>query len=98
MQTEERQVRQETARRLVPLDELFDFVQARVTIEPVTVAMVADEFEVPDAVAGEALRQLQVRLLESEMARVSKPDRSRRRSNGGPPTDRTGGTITGSAA
>ena len=67
MQTEERQVRQETARRLVPLDELLAFVEARVTVEPVTVAMAAEEFEVPPAVAAEALHQLQALLLEREL-------------------------------
>ncbi len=69
MQSEERIVRRETARRLVPLDHLLAFVEARVSVEPVTVALVADEYEVPHTVAAEALRQLQVRLLEAEMRR-----------------------------
>lgn len=69
MQVEERVVRRETARRLVPLDALLTFVDARVTVEPVTVALVAEEFEVPHAVAEEALRQLQVQLLERGLRR-----------------------------
>lgn len=53
---EEHQVCEETARRLVPLDDLAEFV-AR-TVEPVTARVVADEFDVPSAVAGRALAQL----------------------------------------
>lgn len=69
MQTEERQVRRETARRLVPLHELEHLVEARAEVDPVTVAMVATEFEVTDQVAAEAIRQLQALMLERELAR-----------------------------
>lgn len=50
---------------MLPPKELGHIV--RVSVEPVTVTLVADEFEVPAEVAAEALRQLQVRLLEREM-------------------------------
>lgn len=55
---EERLVDAEVARRLVPLDELARFAVARVTVEPVTARLVADEFDVPVAVAERALAQL----------------------------------------
>lgn len=55
VEKEERAVDLEVARRLVPADELERFVAERLTIEPVTVAMVADEFDVPHAVARRAM-------------------------------------------
>lgn len=58
MQHEEAQVRRETARRLVPIEELSVFVAARAENEPVTAELVADEFDVPVAVAALALRLL----------------------------------------
>lgn len=54
---EEARVRAEVARRLVPPKALATFIAARSTVEPITVAMVADEFDVPETVAAEALRQ-----------------------------------------
>lgn len=58
MQREEAAVRRETAVRLVPLDELAGFVLRAVGVEPVTPALVGEEFDVPDDVAVEALRAL----------------------------------------
>lgn len=55
---EEATVRRETARRLVPLDELAAFVRARAELGGVTVADVAEEFEVPPDVALEAMRMV----------------------------------------
>jgi hypothetical protein len=61
MQREEAIVRRETACRLVPLDELATFVERRGELEAVTPTLVADEFDVPEHVALEALRALQQR-------------------------------------
>jgi len=58
MEREEAIVRRETALRLVPLGELAALVEQRDDIEPITAALVADEFDVPEAVALEALRAL----------------------------------------
>jgi len=58
MQREEAIVRRETARRLVPPDELARFVRRRADVEPVTADLVAEEFDVPRDVAVEALRAL----------------------------------------
>ena len=58
MQREEAAVRRETAVRLVPLDELSAFVTRRSAVEPVTAALVGEEFDVPEPVALEALRAL----------------------------------------
>lgn len=55
---EETAVRRETARRLVPLNDLRTFVAARVEIGPVTAGDVCEEFEVPIDVALEAMRQV----------------------------------------
>ncbi len=45
----------EVARRLVPFDELREFAIARESLgEPVTVADIAEHFEVPKAVAKRA--------------------------------------------
>lgn len=53
---EEAYVARETARRLVPLDQLNDFVMDMVDIgEAVTAAMVALRFDVPEEVADLAL-------------------------------------------
>lgn len=69
MQIEERAVRREAARRLVPLDELERFVTTRATVDMVTAELVADEFDVTITVASEAIRQLQAQLLERELRR-----------------------------
>jgi hypothetical protein len=61
MQREEAMVRRETALRLVPLRELASLVRRRGEVEPITAALVADEFDVPDDVAGEALVALRQR-------------------------------------
>jgi hypothetical protein len=50
---EEHLVHLEVARRLVPLDQLADFVEAHAG--PLTVADVADEFDVPPDVARRAI-------------------------------------------
>lgn len=55
---EEAAVRRETARRLVPLDELRSFVAARAELGAVTARDVGEEFEVPIDVALEAMRQV----------------------------------------
>lgn len=55
---EETAVRRETARRLVPLDELRAFVAARAEFGAVTAGDVGEEFEVPIDVALEAMRQV----------------------------------------
>lgn len=52
---EEEIVDRELARRLVPLDELALFAASMAQFEPITTAMVAEEFEVPHAVAYRAL-------------------------------------------
>jgi Zn-dependent peptidase ImmA (M78 family) len=53
---EERAVEVELARRLVPPFELMGFVRRRATVGPVTVAQVADEFDVTEEVALLAMR------------------------------------------
>ena len=58
MEREEAIVRRETALRLVPLDELADLVTRRDGVEPVTAALVGEEFDVPEPVALEALHAL----------------------------------------
>lgn len=55
---EEALVRAETARRLVPPHELWEWGQRRAEVGPVTVEDVCDEFGVPEHVAREALRQV----------------------------------------
>jgi hypothetical protein len=57
VQREELQVHAETARRLVPLEELARFV-SRADFEPVTARDVAAEFDVPTRVAERAMAQL----------------------------------------
>ncbi|MCU1356424.1 MAG: hypothetical protein JWM89_1842 [Acidimicrobiales bacterium] len=73
MEKEEAIVRRETASRLVPADELYAMVQRSDGIEPVTAHLVADEFDVTSAVAHLALRTLQQRMLEAELARTARP-------------------------
>ena len=75
MESEERIVRGETARRLVPPDELLELVRRCDDIEPVTATVVAREFDVTPQVAFLALRRLQVDLLEAEMARSARVGR-----------------------
>lgn len=58
MQREEAIVRRETARRLVPPNELRTLIARRAEVEPITAALVAEEFDVADGVAAEALRAL----------------------------------------
>src|SRR5687768_1805983 len=58
MQREEAIVRRETAVRLVPLDDLASLVERRGDVEPVTEGVVAEEFDVPEDVAREALLAL----------------------------------------
>jgi hypothetical protein len=60
MEREEAIVRRETARRLVPTDELAALVARRSEVEPVTASLVAEEFDVPERVAQEALRLLRL--------------------------------------
>lgn len=55
---EEHQVRAEVVRRLVPPPDLRGLVAALASVEPVTAALVADEFDVPTAVAEAALEAL----------------------------------------
>lgn len=55
---EEAAVRKETALRLVPLDELRSFVNARAELGAVTARDVCEEFEVPVDVALEAMRRV----------------------------------------
>lgn len=63
VQTEERIVDDETARRLVPLDDLDRWVCARVRSDlAVGWRDVADEWDVPQEVAGRALRLLEQRV------------------------------------
>ena len=69
MQLEEERVRRVAAARLVPAGELYELVVARATVEPITADVVAAEFDVTSAVAAEALRQLQERLLAGELHR-----------------------------
>jgi hypothetical protein len=57
MQREEAIVRREVARRLVPEDELRAFVSRLITVGPVTVDEIAEEFDVDHEVATEAARR-----------------------------------------
>ena len=57
VQTEEARVRAETARRLVPPDELRAWATARTDDDPITLVDICDHFDVPTAVALEAARQ-----------------------------------------
>lgn len=54
MQREEAAVRREVARRLVPEAELRRFVARRLTVGPVGIAEIAEEFDVDPDVAAEA--------------------------------------------
>lgn len=59
VQHEEHQVLREVARRLVPLDQLNDYVTTKEDLEePVTATDVAHVFEVPEHVARRALHLL----------------------------------------
>jgi len=58
MEREEAIVRRETARRLVPPCELRALVDRRAEVEPITAALVAEEFDVPERIAAEALQAL----------------------------------------
>jgi hypothetical protein len=58
MQREEAIVRRETARRLVPPTELRALIDRRSDVEPITAALVAEEFDVHEPVAAEALQAL----------------------------------------
>lgn len=58
METEERIVREETARRLVPLDHLARWVEARAEVGPVTARDIAEEWDVTIQVAHLAGRLL----------------------------------------
>lgn len=57
MEHEEAVVRRETARRLVPQDELASYIRQYSRVENVTVALVAEQFDVPLDVAAEALKR-----------------------------------------
>jgi Zn-dependent peptidase ImmA (M78 family) len=61
MQREEAIVRREVAARLVPPAALADLVARRAELEPVTAELVAEEFDVPEDVADEALAALRRR-------------------------------------
>jgi len=61
MQREEAIVRRETAVRLVPLAELTALIERADGIEPITPALVGDEFDVPEHVAMEAMLALRQR-------------------------------------
>lgn len=52
---EEEAVERELARRMVPLPELASFAASRAQFEPITAALVAEEFGVPYRVAYRAL-------------------------------------------
>lgn len=69
MEREEAAVREEVARRLVPLDQLARFASERSEVGPVMAWDVADEFDVPEHVAWEAVRLLQAAMLERELDR-----------------------------
>ena len=58
MEHEEATVRREVARRLVPKVQLQAFVARSLTVGPVTVEQIADEFDVDHEVAAEAAAQL----------------------------------------
>lgn len=55
---EEFQVQREAVRRLVPPAELQHFIERRGSTEPITGAVVADEFDVPEHIAVDALADL----------------------------------------
>jgi hypothetical protein len=71
MQREEAIVRRETARRLVPPGELAALVARLDGLEPITAALVADEFDVPEAVAAEALELLRQTRSDGPVTRSS---------------------------
>lgn len=73
MQHEEEQVRRETARRLVPPGALAELVARRIEVEPITVAIVAEEFDVPREVAALSVRMLQEEMLDHELQRSARP-------------------------
>jgi hypothetical protein len=58
MEREEAAVRREVARRLVPARQLRDFVDRRLTVGPVTLEQIADEFDVDLEVAADAAADL----------------------------------------
>lgn len=55
MEREEAAVRREVARRLVPTAELRRFVRRRLSAGPITLAEIAEEFDVDEEVAAEAV-------------------------------------------
>jgi len=58
---EENRIHREVALRLVPLDELGSMVDRMTSLgHGVTAAEVADEFDVPQVVASQALRELEI--------------------------------------
>ena len=57
MEREEVAVRREVARRLVPEDDLRAYVVRALTVGPVTVEQIAEEFDVDHEVATEAARR-----------------------------------------
>lgn len=69
MERVENMAERRTTAWLVPPDELLAFVAARSEVEPITAAVVAEEFQVTEARALAALAHLQGLLLEREMAR-----------------------------
>jgi len=68
MAKEEAQVRAETARRMVPVEELAEWAWGRAEIGPVMLEDVAAEFAVTPPVALAAIRNLQEALLRGELA------------------------------
>jgi len=60
MEKEERAVRIEAAMRLVPLGPLAEWVVRRVTVEPITAELVAQEWDVTCEVAALALSLLRL--------------------------------------
>jgi hypothetical protein len=61
MEREEAIVRRVVAVRLVPLDALSELVARRSDVEPITEVLVAEEFDVPEDIAREALLALRQR-------------------------------------
>ena len=74
MEAEERIVRQETALRLVPLDELHALALNLEGLAYVTAELVAEEFDVTVQVAHLALQVLNRRLMAAELAQAARPD------------------------
>lgn len=70
MVREEAIVRATAARRLVPLDGLRRLAAERGELGPVMAWEVADELDVPEHVAWEAVRQLHAEALEVELGRA----------------------------